>query len=67
LTLAAGVGGLLYGLGGYGLPFHTIGILQLINVPIFWWFVQPVESKFRKEPTFKLVYFIFKQLILFIV
>lgn len=45
LGLVAGpaVGGLLYGLGGFYLPFVSIGVLAMLCVPLMMWFVPAPE------------------------
>ena len=41
MSLGPGIGGGLYGLGGYALPFYLLGLITLINLP-FAWMVLPL-------------------------
>ncbi|RWS05685.1 MFS-type transporter-like protein, partial [Dinothrombium tinctorium] len=34
MSLGPGIGGGLYALGGYGLPFYVLGVVVLVNIPI---------------------------------
>jgi MFS family permease len=36
MSLGPGIGGGLYGLGGYPLPFYLLGVFTLINFPFAW-------------------------------
>lgn len=44
MSLGPAVGGLLYGLGGYGLPFYVLGGFVLLNIPVCWFLVKPIEG-----------------------
>lgn len=41
MSLGPGIGGGLYGLGGYALPFYLLGLITLVNLP-FAWMVLPL-------------------------
>lgn len=45
MSLGPAVGGLLYGLGGYSLPFYVLGSFILATGPLCMIFVEPLESK----------------------
>jgi len=45
MSIGPAVGGLLYGIGGYGLPFYVLGAFVLLNLPISWYFVKPVSEE----------------------
>lgn len=45
MSLGPAVGGLLYGLGGYGLPFYVLGTFVLATAPLCMYFVDPIDRK----------------------
>lgn len=46
MSLGPAVGGLLYGLGGYGLPFYVLGSFVLATGPLCYIFVDHIERKY---------------------
>lgn len=46
MSLGPAVGGLLYGLGGYSLPFYVLGSFILATGPLCAYFVAPIEGQF---------------------
>lgn len=52
MSLGPAVGGLLYGIGGYSLPFYVLGSFILATGPLCMFFVQPLESKFESRTLF---------------
>ena len=48
MSIGPAVGGLLYSIGGYGLPFYVLGAFVLLNLPISWYFVKPSRSVMSK-------------------
>jgi len=49
--LGPAIGGGLYGLGGYGLPFYVLGGLMIINIPICWIIIKPVQCNNKTNQT----------------
>lgn len=43
MSLGPAVGAGLYTLGGYGLPFYVLGGLILLNIPLCWSFIDPID------------------------
>ena len=50
MSLGPAVGGLLYGLGGYGLPFYVLGSFVLATGPLCWMFVDAIDSEYAYNP-----------------
>ena len=50
MSLGPAIGSGLYSLGGYGLPFYSLGGLILLNIPICWFIVQPIDCLESKPP-----------------
>lgn len=46
MSLGPAVGGLLYGIGGYGLPFYVLGSFVLATGPLCYLFVDHIDSEF---------------------
>lgn len=45
MSLGPAVGGFLYSAGGYGLPFYVLGGFVLLNLPVCWFLVKPLDGK----------------------
>ena len=43
MSLGPAIGAGLYTLGGYGLPFYVLGGLILLNIPLCWAFIDPID------------------------
>jgi MFS family permease len=43
MSLGPAVGAGLYTLGGYGLPFYVLGTMILLNIPLCWFLVEPID------------------------
>lgn len=48
MSLGPAIGGGLYGLGGYGLPFYVLGLVMLLNLPLCWFLIKPVKGNWIK-------------------
>lgn len=46
MSLGPAVGAGLYALGGYGLPFYVLGTFVLLNIPLCWYVIDPIVSKY---------------------
>ena len=46
MSLGPAIGGGLYGIGGYGLPFFVLGAIMLINIPLCLFIIKPVECNY---------------------
>ncbi|XP_023209760.1 MFS-type transporter SLC18B1-like [Centruroides sculpturatus] len=44
MSLGPAIGGSLYALGGYGLPFFILGSVVVINIPISWLLLRNISS-----------------------
>ena len=53
MSLGPAIGSALYALGGYGFPFYVLGTLIIINVPICWYVVEPIDSLCGPDSTVK--------------
>ncbi len=49
MSLGPAIGGGIYGLGGYGLPFYVLGTLMLINIPICWVIIKPIQCNYKQK------------------
>jgi MFS family permease len=49
MSLGPAIGSGLFTLGGYGLPFYTLGAMILINIPICWYIVRPIDELSQSE------------------
>lgn len=47
MSLGPAVGAGLYALGGYGLPFYVLGTFVLLNIPLCWYVIDPIASKWN--------------------
>lgn len=47
MSLGPAVGAGLYALGGYGLPFYVLGTFVLLNIPLCWYVIDPIVSKYH--------------------
>lgn len=45
MSLGPAIGGLLYGIGGYSLPFYVLGSFVLATGPLCMYFVESIEGK----------------------
>ena len=43
MSLGPAIGGGLYGVGGYALPFFVLGAIMLINIPICQYIIKPID------------------------
>jgi len=52
MSLGPAIGSGLFALGGYGLPFYALGGLILLNLPICWYIVRPIDptASVNEEP-----------------
>ncbi|KAI1298155.1 MFS-type transporter SLC18B1 [Halotydeus destructor] len=50
MSMGPAVGGLLYGLGGYQLPFYILGTFVLLNIFTCYYYVKPLEGSHLKRP-----------------
>ena len=46
VSVAPAFGGFLYGIGGYGLPFYTVGLTILANLPISYFLIVDLTSNY---------------------
>ncbi|XP_022239255.1 MFS-type transporter SLC18B1-like isoform X2 [Limulus polyphemus] len=55
LCLGPVIGGGLYSLGGYGLPFYILGSLVIVNIPVCWYVMGdlPGSNKTIKSESYK--------------
>ncbi|KAJ2943804.1 hypothetical protein O0L34_g8124 [Tuta absoluta] len=44
MSVGPAIGGLLYSIGGFGLPFYSLGIVMVLTVPINWWLLTDCEE-----------------------
>lgn len=44
MSLGPAIGSALYAIGGYGTPFYVLGTLILLNLPVCWYLVKPIET-----------------------
>lgn len=43
-TIGPAVGGGLYALGGYGLPFYVLGSFVILTIPLSWFILKPINE-----------------------
>ncbi|XP_076326366.1 MFS-type transporter SLC18B1-like isoform X2 [Tachypleus tridentatus] len=55
MCLGPVIGGGLYSLGGYGLPFYILGSLVIVNIPVCWYVMGdlPGNNKTKKSESYK--------------
>lgn len=55
MSLGPAIGGSLYSLGGYGLPFFTLGSIVVLNIPISWCLlrnISPITNGDKSSTTY---------------